>query len=318
MRRSSSTGLAVVLALLSLTPPLASQEGNPKRVLGGHSFVPNPLLGDPFVGTFVRNASGGGNAIGLTVAVPDLDGNVAFTTEADIVFIDLALEYQQNLTNWLAVRIGGNAGARLGSSIESLLAEGATAIYGYNLGLTGQVVRTERFTLAGSLNLVPNKAYLIHPLEFAQSVLENGLDSASSLLTKGSGWRFTVGAHPAWAVTRWLGLVGQIDAGPNQASDEETEEEQTQVTIGLGASVNLQDVNGTPLGFILGYAGQSGRVRGERIAGGSRAVNFGVFYTGVTRFSIGLDVTHSSLDQELANENINLVGAKLHLRYDFR
>ena len=275
-------------------------------------------MGDPFMGTFVRNASGGGNAIGLTVQVPLLEGGTAFTTEADIVFMEVGLEYQQNLTDWLAVRIGGTGGARLGSSIEALLAEGATAVYGYNVGLSGQVVRTERFALAGSLNLVPNKSYVIHPLDFARSVVENGLDSASSLLSKGSGWRFTVGLHPAWAATPWLGLVGQIDAGPNQASNEATEEEKTQVTAGLGASINLKGTTRTPLGFILGYLRQSGRVGGERIAGGSSAFNFGVFYTGARSFIVGLEVLHSSIDQELSDDNINLVGAKLHLRYDFR
>ena len=318
MPRYTSAGLAVVLALLSLSTSLPAQERDPKRVLGGHSFIPNPLLGDPFVGTFVRNASGGGQAIGLTVNVPDIDGNTAFTTEADIVFVDLALEYQQNLTNWLAIRIGGNGGARLGSSVEALLAEGATAILGYNLGLAGQLARTERFALAASLNLVPNKAYVIHPLEFAQSVVDNGLDSASSLLSKGSGWRFTVGLHPAWAATRWLGFVGQIDAGPNEASSEETEEEKTQVTAGLGASINLKDATGTPLGFILGYTRQSGRAGGERIAGGSSAFNLGVFYTAARSFIVGIETFYSSIDQELSDENINLVGAKLHLRYDFR
>ena len=318
MRRYSRAGLAVVLALLPVAAALQAQERDPKRVLGGHSFVPNPLLSDPFVGTFVRNGTGGGKAIGLTVEVPDIEGNVAFTTEADIVYIDLGLEYQQNLTNWLALRIGANGGARLGSSVEALLAEGATAVYGYNLGIMGQLLRTDRFSLAGSLNLVPNKAYVIHPLEFAQSVVENGLDSASSLLTKGSGWRLTFGLHPAWAVSRWLGLVGQVDLGPNEASNEETEEEETQVTAGVGASINLREATGTPLGFVLSYVRQSGRVRGERVAGGSSAFNVGLFYTGARSFTVGLETLYSSLDQELSEDDINLVGVKLHLRYDFR
>ena len=42
MRRYSSVWLAVVLALVPVSAALYAQERDPKRVLGGHSFVPNP------------------------------------------------------------------------------------------------------------------------------------------------------------------------------------------------------------------------------------------------------------------------------------
>lgn len=139
------------------------QEKDPKRSLGGHNFVPIDILGDPFVGTYVRSSTGGGTAVGLALAVPDLDGDSDGVFKADVSFISLGIEYQQNITNWLALRIGGVAGARLGTTVEALLAEGATAVYGYNIGLSAQVVRSQRFVLSASLDASPSKAYGISP-----------------------------------------------------------------------------------------------------------------------------------------------------------
>ncbi|HKP29426.1 MAG TPA: hypothetical protein VJU15_08480 [Gemmatimonadales bacterium] len=316
---------SMVLAATTLVVTVShSQDRDPKRTLGGHNFVPIELLGDPFTGTYVRNSTGGGKAVGLKLPIPDLEGGILGYAESDVGFLTVGLEYQQNITNWLAFRVGGSGGARLGTSVQALLAEGATATFGYNFGLSVQAVRTERVALSVSADMVPNKIYGISPLDFARSVIENGLDSASSLLNKGSGRRLFIGLRPAWAVKPWLGLQGQFEIGPNRAREEgdsgkvESEETKTQTTFGAGASVNLMMVSRTPLGFHLAYQRKNGLITGDDVSGGADTWNLGIYYTGRRAFVVGLDIVSSSVGQTLVDDDINLIGGRITLRYDFK
>ena len=315
----------VVLVVGVVTSPLVGQDGEPKRTLGGLNFVPIELLGDPFTGTYVRNSTGFGKALGLKVPIPDLDGGTLGTAEADIGFLTLGLEYQQNITNWLTFRFGATGGARLGTSVEALLVEGATAVFGFNFGLSAQIVRSERFVLGASADVIPNKAYGISPLDFARSVIEHGLDSASSLLKKGNGRRIFFAVRPAYVLTPWLGLVGQFEVGPARSrTDEEVEAEEeetkvTQTTFGLGASVNLKGSSGgTPIGFTGAYQHKSGLLGQGDVSGGADTWNVGIFYTGRRSFIVGLDILSSSVGQTMSEDDISLLGARLTLRYDFK
>jgi hypothetical protein len=171
--------------------------------------------------------------------------------------------------------------------------------------------------------MVPNKTYGISPLDFARSVIDNGLDSASALLKKGDGRRLFIGVRPAYVVTPWLGLQGQFEFGPNRlrqkgdSGEVESEETKQQATIGLGASVNLMETSNTPLGFSLAFQHKGGIVN-EELDGGADTWNLGIYYTGRRAFSVGLDLLSSSVGQTLVDENINLLGARLTLRYDFK
>jgi hypothetical protein len=315
--------LAAAVTMTVATTVLA-QERDPKRTLGGHNYIPSELLGDPFVGTYVRNSTGGGMALGLKVPIPDLEGDILGYAESDIGFITIGLEYQQNITNWLAFRLGGSGGARLGTSIQALLTEGATATFGYNFGLSVQAVRTERLAIGVSADMVPNKIYGISPLDFARSVIENGLDSASALLNKASGRRLFIGVRPAYTVKPWLGLQGMFEIGPNRARQEgdsgkvESEETKTQTSYGLGASVNLMGVSKTPIGFNLAFQHKEGIIGGGDISGGADTWNLGIYYTGRRAFIVGLDLISSSIGQVQVDDDIHLAGARLTLRYDFK
>ena len=320
--RVMALGLLAAVSL-SMVASLHAQDKAPKRALGGHNYVPIELLGDPFVGTYVRNSTGGGSAVGLTVPITDLEGEILDYAESNLGFLSISLEYQQNITNWLAFRFGGSGQARLGTSIEALLAEGATATVGYNFGLVAQAMRSERFALAVSADAVPNKIYGISPMDFVRSVIEFGLDSASSLLNKGNGRRLLVGLRPAWTVKPWLGLQGQFEIGPNRAQEEgdsgkvEAEETKTQTTYGLGASINLMAVSNTPLGFHLAFQHKNGIINSD-VGGGADTWNFGIYYTAPRAFVVGLDLISSSIGQLQVDDNIDLAGARLTLRYDFK
>jgi hypothetical protein len=154
-------------------------------------------------------------------------------------------------------------------------------------------------------------------------VIEHGLDSASSLLNKANGRRLFLGVRPAYTLKPWLGLQGQFEIGPNRAQEEgdsgkvEAEDTKTQTTYGLGASINLMGVSNTPIGFNVAFQHKQGIIGGD-ISGGADTWNFGIYYTARRAFIVGFDILSSSIGQTLVEDDINLIGGRLTLRYDFK
>jgi len=98
----------------------------------------------------------------------------------------------------------------------------------------------------------------------------------------------------------------------------ESEETRTQTTIGLGASINLEGVSRTPLGFNAAYQHKSGLIGQGDLSGGADTWSVGIFYTGRRSFSVGLDIESSRIGQQLTDDKIDLIGGRLTLRYDFK
>jgi hypothetical protein len=77
-----------------------------------------------------------------------------------------------------------------------------------------------------------------------------------------------------------------FEIGPNRARQEgdsgrvESEETKTQTTFGLGASINLEGLSHTPLGFNAAYQHKNGIIGQDDVSGGADSWNVGIFYTG--------------------------------------
>jgi hypothetical protein len=303
--------LAAILAV-----PGQAQTGPIRRTLGVHTFLPSSLLGDPFTGTYVRNITGGGSALGLQVPKLDLSEQVLGYQDADISFLTVGMEYQQAVATWLAFRIGFTGGARLGTSTVALLAEGVTATAGATLGATVKLVRTDRFILSAIADVLPGMAYQISLIDFAKDVIANGLDSTSSLLSKSSPYRYHFGGIGAYTVAPWLGLQATGTVGPVRSS---SGEEDTELRLGVGASMDF-DSTGPPIGVLLGYlyTDPAAGGAGDNATGDAGIFNVGVFYTGHKRLVVGLDTQFTSTDQTHGDEKLNVATGRIILRYDFQ
>ena len=312
--------MAVALASLVLAAifavPGQAQTDPIRRTLGEHTFLPSALLGDPFTGTYIRNITGGGSAVALQVPKLDLSEQVIGYQDASMSFLTVGMDYQQSVVPWLAFRAGFTGGARLGTSVPALLAEGVTAQFGATVGATARLVGTDRFILSTTADVVPGVTYEISILDFAKDVIASGFDSTSTLLSKGSPYRYRFGGNAAYCVSPWLGLQATGTVGPVQISSGAKD---TEVRLGAGASLNFDPI-GPPIGVLLGYLYTDPvvGVGGGNVVGGAGIANTGVFYTGHERLVVGLDMQFTSVDQTHGDKPLDVVIGRMVLRYDFQ
>jgi hypothetical protein len=303
-------GAALVAVLAA---PGWAQTGDIRRTLGMHTFVPSALLGDPFTGTYVRNITGGGTAMGLQVPKLDLNEQVLGYQDASISYLTVGMEYQQSVNRWLAIRAGFTGAARLGTSGIALLAEGVTAQFGATLGATARLVRTDRFMLSATADVLPGMTYQISILDFAKDVIANGIDSTNSLLSKSSPYRYRFGGIAAYSASPWLGLQATGTVGPVRNLSDETD---TEIRLGAGASLDFDPI-GPPIGVLLGFL-YTDPSEGSDVEGGAGVFNLGVFYTGQKRLVVGLDTQFTSVDQSHGDKKLDVSTGRIVLRYDLQ
>jgi hypothetical protein len=298
----------------SLIAPLQAQSDSIRRTLGKHTFLPSTLLGDPFAGTYVRNLTGGGSAVGLQVPRLNLDDQIVEYEDATINFLQIGMEYQQSVTKWLAIRAGFTGGARLGTSATALLAEGVTAQFGATFGATARLIRSDRLIVSATADVLPQVAYQVSILDYVKDVVENGFDNAStSLVDESSPYRYRFGAQAAYSVAPWLGLQATGTVGPAKNQVDSTD---TEVRFGAGASIDFDPI-GPPIGVLLGYL-YTDPAQGADVVGSAGITNVGIFYTGHKRLTVGLDMQFTSADQTQGEKKINVAVGRIVLRYDFK
>ena len=319
-RRLLSIVLPFVVATTAVTLPAAAQETSNRRTLNGHSFLVSSTVGDPFLGTYVRTLTGGGRALDMQVPVYNLDGDQIATLSGNIAFFQLGLAYQQQLAKWVAVRLSFTGSARLGTNHVSLLAEGATAVYGGSFGAVFRLVEKRKFFFSALAETRSNSLYAISPLSFARGIIESGgVDSTTQLLSAGDNWRFVGGLRAGYAFAPWIGVTGLVEYGPAKRffEDESGDRNTSQFNLGGTASLDLRPGTGVPIGFAGSVMYQSENDRGDDLIGRQAVFGLGVFYTGRQDLSLGVEMGYQRMDQRGVDSKINASQINLVLRYDF-
>ena len=88
-------------------------------VLGSHRFMPNSIVKDPFINTYIRNSVGIGQALDLDIPIVVIDGQEIFGLRGDLVFASFDFEYHHTVKDWLAVWGRFNILARLGNDTQA-------------------------------------------------------------------------------------------------------------------------------------------------------------------------------------------------------
>jgi len=315
--------LAGVLAVFAcgLTPSVGfgqTQGPESARSLNGHTFIPSNAIGDPFITTLVRTRTGGGFA---TKVRRDIENEVVDSLlqalVGDLAFMALEFEYQHAVTDWLALSAAASGAARIGTGPQSVLAEGITSMFGFELRAKARALQTENWILSGTLRIEPSTQYRLDVLTFARRVIEEGMISEdNSIVIKSEGVGGAAGLGGAYAPKPWLGLVFQGELG---YADTFSEAGRSSLAWNLGglASFDLDPLSGIPLGFIASIHQDSFVVDNSDITNEVTAFGWGVAYTGRGDFSLSLETSHARVPLIKSDQTItaNLIG--FNLRYFF-
>jgi len=284
-----TAGLALILASLACASPLVlhAQTPEPRPVLGGHRFIWNPFTETALPTTYARNLTGVGRITGVDF-VPSFDLGNGITVPAingNILFAELEFEYMHRLQPWLGVwaRVGGLA--RVGTSSGSLLAQGVSATFGYELGWLLRMYQSERFVLSGTLALANDGVTDVDLLRWARGVI-NG--TGESLVSSGPRLRSKGGVRGAWGINESWGLQFRSEAGYGEPAIRGDGSEWLS-EHGLSLSYDLAPGGHVPIGFVLSAASRTAPREGGNPDTRTADVGLRTAFTGRDNFLVAID-----------------------------
>jgi hypothetical protein len=296
--------------ILSATQ-LTAQE--PGRVLNGHKFMPSRLVAEPFAISHFGTTTGGGVAFDLKTPFVNLSGDTLGTLMGDVAFLSLGFQYQQRFGQWFAARIGFGGGARLGIDEQSVLAQGVTGSFIWNLGATARILQSEKVILSGAVDFGRTDLVGLDPFGFAQKIIDEGLEAEdNNLVGTAEAISAVASVRVGWAPAPWIGVTGLLEAGYGDVTESSSE-----ALTGGGATVgiDLENLGVIPIGFQLSAETDAFSAGGADLAARSWSYGLGVFYTGWDDFSIGLETVMSLLDRRDTDDDFEAFIATFNLRY---
>ncbi len=302
----------MVLSLLVLSGTrLPAQE--PSRVLNGYKFTPSRFVGDPFAVSFFGTTTGGGVAFDLKTPFVDLSGDTLGTLKGDVAFMALGFQFQQRFGSWFAARVGFAANARLGIDEQSVLAQGVTGAFLWNIGATARIFQGEKVIVSGAVDFGRTDLVGLDPFSFAQKIIDEGLGvEDNDLVGTAEAISAVASLRAGWAPAPWIGVTGVLEGGYGDVT-----ESSSRTLFGGGATVgfDLENLGTVPIGFLLSAETDAFTQGGADIASRSWTYGVGVFYTGWDDFCVGLETTMALLDRRDAEDDFEALMATFSLRY---
>jgi len=321
--------LVFAAALAASASAQEPDSSNAPRYFGGHQFIPSVLVPDPFISTTFMSTTGFGRALNIKVPIENLQGAQIAELSGDVGFMLLQFDYQYAFGRRWALRVGASAGARSGTSVPALLAEGASAIYGYELGGSAMLVERRNWLITATADLRGNTLYGVAPLDFAravkQSVVNGDTVGAISgaedvLLSSGDNLRVLGGLRGAYTPSAWIGFLGFAEAGSgNRFSD--SGRTIGVANYGVATSIDLRVLKGhVPFGLQGTYRDETLAERDNTTStgGGATTWGLGILYTGRRLFSIGLENSWQQIQQPINGKHFDAIETRILMRYDFR
>ena len=284
-------------------------------VLGEHKFMPNSIVKDPFIKTYIRNSVGIGQALDLDIPIVVIDGQEVFGLRGDLMFASLDFEYQHAVKDWLAVWGRFNILARLGNDTQALLSQGLTANIGFEFGWLFKLMKKDNTMLSLSFSLENGSATIVNLLNFIDSIIGDDSSNVSLVnnvqsLRGGSGLRF------AWAASKFFGfyVTGELLYGQ---SAEVRGESQFFYNIGGVLDFDLNAVSVLPFGILIGYSQTNLQNSGDGTKGDLSTFFFRIGYNKTSDFSIGIESSFNKIPVQSIDQTINAGLTKIMLRYYF-
>lgn len=304
-QRSIRWGLSLLLLMMSLavTADLRGQEAEDeysgaqrplskfenRHQLNGHTFMPSRGVDQPFIDGWLRGMTGGAFASGLKVPILDLTHTQRGVADGKITALLLDVEYQHRFSDWLAVRAGATGAARAGTNQVSVLAQGITAQYGFNLGATVKILQSQKAALSAAGDLRFNSVYAYNVIRFVADVIQTGLDDDNQLLDKGMTNTYVAGLRFAYSPSKWFGFVALAEGGFGTPFLK-TQGNSGVVAFAVSAECDLGAGTKVPLGFQVYLRWDNFTDLYPEIADTIWRSGLVIGYTGVENFYAGIEI----------------------------
>jgi hypothetical protein len=280
--------VALAVAAMGIAPSTVSAQNGQRPILGEHTFLEHSLFAGPFVQTSMHTRLGMGRALDVTgLPLVELD-TLEFGGElGDLYFAILNLGYAQEIKEWFQLEAQIGITGRLGDGVTTILAQGATMNFAFDLGAKFRLYQGETTYLSAGVSLDRDNVTVIDFGSWVEGVLE---DEEVPLVTKRPSTRLGFDAIGAWTPVHWLGLqaTAGVSRGKNLEIDQETD---WYSAFGLSADFDLLSVSSVPIGFVVGGRRNTFPRSINDLAEAVYGSLFRIAYTGRSDFVVALDFT---------------------------
>ena len=242
--------LVIILLSVIIGRYVNAQTETSKRIMiGNHSFTPIAYSPLPATNTYINTLAGFGQTINLfhTITLPDDLGTIAI--EGEVTFIDMYFSYQQRIRDWLAAYIRIGLAARLGTEIQSILAQGFNSVTDFEIGWHFKLLEREKYALSATAELQNNAGSFINILGYVKDIINEHpnpqLMENIPVLTVGSSLRFAYGFNDliGMSATTDFSYGETYIRGKNGLA----------LTAGAGVDFDFYPRYSVPLGLIINY-----------------------------------------------------------------
>jgi hypothetical protein len=290
-------------------------EGQEVKVphLGEHLFVPNSFVPDVFLTSYVRNSLGLGQALDIKTPLIIINDEPVIGLQGDLLFASLEIEYQQAIKSWIAARGRITILGRLGTDVQSFLADGVTTSGGFEFGWLIKLWKTKKIMLSGDLSLANGTFTTLNVTGFVEDIV-NGI--SPSLVRKTPAIRASGGLRFAWAASRLFGLTMMVAPGYGESIDRFSADK---IFVASAATLDfdINTVTPIPIGIAAGYRFDTFPEGGEDITNAEHAGMLRFAYNGRPDFSLGLELSWGRIDSQNLLDPLNVAIAALDFRYFF-
>jgi hypothetical protein len=310
---------SLALAAIACMPRAggAQESSRPTARIADHRFMESDLVPLPIPTTNLLTSLGAGGAPDVQVQLfENTPSATPRTVHGSLAYLTLNLGYQQAVNDWLAPWIDFGVSARMGANSVSLLSEGLSYQYTWELGWLMRIHQWKRSQLSATLNLWNSTWGFVELDQWARGVIDSGgVKPGNELYQEGLSLSGGGGLRYADAINPTLGWEAFAEGGVGEAPNRSTETS-GYFRGGVMADLDLNATRRIPLGVALGYRYESFPGVEPNVKWHSNQAIFRIEYTAREAYAVAIESQVGSVP--LSNGRTTVISQmKLVTRYYF-
>jgi hypothetical protein len=308
------TALCLVLFAYGLTGQ--TQEETPaikREVLNGHTFQQLSYFRTSFTSTHLNANIGFGSTPTLKISTIEIDSIKLFEFEGQVVFVDVAVRYQQRFTPWLSMYLQGNMAGRLGTDMSTILADGINTLTGFEIGWLIRFYQSQKLNLSANVHVANANANFINVSKYFEDLLEGVPNPA--LTRKIPAMAIDVGVIGGWAINQAWGLqfFGDVAFGESFQRGRN----QVYYNTGIQGEIDFNPDYRVPVGLAVGYVATNNPESISSESGFSSIFMGKIGYSGSEEFELGVQFSYFDVSLRSVEQKVFVFKTMLMLKFFF-
>ena len=284
-----------------------------REILNGHTFQSLSYFRTSFTSTHLAANIGFGSTPALKIGSIAIDSIQLFEFEGQVVFVDVAVRYQQRFTPWLAMYLEGNMAGRLGTDMSTILADGVNTMTGFKIGWLIRVYQSKKLNLSANVHVSSASANFINVTQYFEDLINNVPNASVSQTIPAMA--IDVGIMGAYAINPTWGLqfFGDIAYGESF----ERGRSQAYYNAGIEGEIDFNPNYKVPIGLALGYVVTNNPESVSDNSGFSNIFIGKIGYTGSKEFELGLQFSYFDVNLRSVDNQVYVFKTMLMLKFFF-